>query len=64
MAKSIPIKFNKITKMKAKSFESIKIIMKKNTWNVRLLVDEPFVTSNQQTSVLYCRLPDYKTMRA
>ena len=34
--------------------------MKKNTWNIRWLVDEPFVPSAQQTSVLYCRLTDFK----
>ena len=33
--------------------------MKKNTWNVRRLVNESFVPSNQQTSVLYCRLSDF-----
>ena len=34
--------------------------MKKNTWNVRRLVDEPFFASAQRTSVLYCRLSDFK----
>ena len=33
--------------------------MKKNTWNVRHLVDESFVSSAQWTSVLYCRLSDF-----
>ena len=34
--------------------------MKKNdTWNIRRLVDESFVPSAQQTSVLYCRLTDF-----
>ena len=32
--------------------------MKKNTWNIRLLVDDSFVPSSQQTSVIYCRLMD------
>ena len=55
--------FYKITKMKIKSFEcpkSIRNYEKKNTWNVRHLVDESFVPSVQQTSVLYCRLTDFK----
>ena len=33
---------------------------KNNTWNIRHLVDESFVPVNQQTSVLYCRLSDFK----
>ena len=33
--------------------------MKKNTWNIRRLVDESFVPSAQRTSVLYCRLTDF-----
>ena len=33
--------------------------MKKNTWNVRRLVDESLVPSAQQTSVSYCRLSDF-----
>ena len=32
---------------------------KKNTWNVRCLVDESFVPLNKQTSVLYFRLSDF-----
>ena len=31
---------------------------KKNTWNIRRLVDKSFVPSAQRTSVLYCRLTD------
>ena len=31
-----------------------------NTWNIRRLVDETFVPSAQQTSVLYSRLMDFK----
>ena len=53
--------FYKITKMKIKSFEchkSIRNYEKKNTWNVRRLVDE-FVPSAQLTSVLYCRLSNF-----
>ena len=50
--------------MKIKSFECSKSMRKyekkKNTWNVSRLVDEPFVTSAQQTSVLYCRLSVFK----
>ena len=34
---------------------------KNNTWNIRRLVDESFVSSAQQTSVLYCRLTDFKS---
>ena len=36
--------------------------MKKNTWNVRCLVDESFVPSAQRTSVLYCRLSDFNSL--
>ena len=53
--------FYKITKMKIKSFEcpkSIRNYEKKNTWNVRRLVNESFVPLAQRTSVLYCRLSD------
>ena len=32
---------------------------KNNTRNIRRLVNESFVPSNQQTSVLYCRLSDF-----
>ena len=35
-------------------------IMKENTWNVRRLINESFVPSAQQTSILYCRLSDFK----
>ena len=35
---------------------------KNNAWNIRCLVDESFVTANQQTSVLYCRLSDFRTL--
>ena len=48
--------------MKIKNFEcpkSIRNYEKKNTWNVRPLVNESFVPSAQQTSVLYCRLSDF-----
>ena len=41
------------------SFEcpkSIRNNKKNNAWNIRRLVDKSFVPSNQQTSVLYCRL--------
>ena len=34
--------------------------MKKNTWNVRRLDDESFAPSPQETSVLYCRLSDFR----
>ena len=48
--------------MKIKSFEcpkSIRNYEKKNTWNVRHLVNKSFVQSAQQTRVLYCRLSDF-----
>ena len=35
-----------------------KKLWKKNTWNIRLLVDESFVWASQRTSVLYWRLTD------
>ena len=56
--------FYKITNMKIKSFECPKFIRncEKNTWNVRCLVDELFVPSTQQTSVLYSRLLDFKSL--
>ena len=50
--------------MKIKSFEcpkSIRNYEKKYTWNVRRLVDESFVPSAQRTSVLYCRLTDFRS---
>ena len=50
-----------IRKIKIKSFEcpkSIKSIRKNNTWNIRLLVDDLFVPSSKQPSVVYCRLTD------
>ena len=41
--------------------EYCKILWKKNnTWNTRPLVNESFITLAQQTSVLYCRLTDFK----
>ena len=48
--------------MKIETFEcpkSIRNYEKKNTWNVRRLVDESFVPSAQRTSILYCRLSDF-----
>ena len=55
--------FYKFTKIKTKSFECPKSnkIWKNNTWNVRHLVDESFVSSAQQTSVSYCRLSDFRS---
>ena len=49
--------------MKIKSFEgpkSIKNYEKKNTWNVRRLDAGLFVQTNQQPSVLYCKMTDFK----
>ena len=47
----------------AKNFckEFCKKLWKNNTWNIRCLDDESFVPGNQQTSVLYCRLSDFKS---
>ena len=54
--------------MKIKSFECPKYVRnyeKKNIWNVRCLVDDSFVPSAQQTSILYCRLSDFwKSVRS
>ena len=33
---------------------------KNNTWNIRRLVDELFVPSAQRTSVIHCRLTDFR----
>ena len=54
--------FYKITKIKIKSFECPKSIksIKNSTWNIRLLVDDLFVPSSKQPSVIYCRLPDFR----
>ena len=55
--------FYNITKMKIKSFQcpkSIKNIKKNNTWNITLLVDDLFVPSFKQPSVIYYRLKDFK----
>ena len=49
----------KSTKMKKRSFEcpkSVQNYRENNDWNIRRLVDEPFVPANQQTSKLCCRL--------
>ena len=36
--------------------------MKKNdTWNIRLLVDDLFIPSSKQPSVIYCRLTDFRS---
>ena len=53
--------FYKITKIKIKSFECPKYVsIKKNTWNIRHhQVDESFVPSSKQPSVIYCRLTDF-----
>ena len=34
-------------------------IVKKNTWNIRRLIDESCVPAKRQTSVLHCRLTDF-----
>ena len=51
--------FSKITKIKIECPKSIRNYEKKNTWNVRHLVNELFVPLAQQTSLLYCRLSDF-----
>ena len=54
---------NFIKKINWKGFckEFCKILWKQNnTWNINRLADESFVPSAQQTSVLYCRLTDFK----
>ena len=51
--------------MKIKSFEcpkSIRNYKENNAWNIRHLLEESFVPANQRTSVLYCRLSDFKTL--
>ena len=56
-------RFESYTKIKIKNFEcpkSIKSIKENNTWNIRLLVDDLFVPSSKQPSVIYCRLTDFK----
>ena len=48
--------------MKRKSFEcpkSIRYYEKKDTWNVRCLVNKLFVPLAKRTIVLYCRLLDF-----
>ena len=54
--------FYKFTKIRIKSFECPKSIksIKKNTWNIRLLVDDSFVPLSKQPSVIYCRLTDFQ----
>ena len=53
-----------IYKNKNKEFEYPKSIRnykkKSNAWNIRHLVDESYVPANQWSSVLYCRLLDFK----
>ena len=47
--------------MRIKGFEcpkSVRNYEKKNTWNVKRFVDDSFVPSAQQTSLLYSRLTD------
>jgi hypothetical protein len=45
--------------------EFCKIIWKKNnTWNIRNLVNELFVPLAQWTSVLFCRLTDFRSMHS
>ena len=56
--------FCKITKNKIKISEcpkSIRNYEKRNTWQVRCLLDKLFVPPAQQTSELYCRLLDFSS---
>ena len=58
--------FYKITKMKTNSFEypnSIRNYEKKNTWNVKRLVDNSFVPLAHRTSELYSRLTAFNTLQ-
>ena len=53
----------KFTQIKIKIFEcpkSIRNYKKDNAWNIRGLVNESFVQVNQRTSILYCRLLDFR----
>ena len=34
---------------------------KNNAWNIRRLVDDSFVPSSKQPSILYCKLTDFKS---
>ena len=53
--------FIKLQNKKMNSFECPKSIksIKNNTWNIRLLVDDSFVPSSKQPSIIYCRLTDF-----
>ena len=56
--------FYKITKIEIKSFECLKVYKKykkNNTWNIRLLVDDSFVPSYKQPSVIDWRIFGLKT---
>ena len=50
--------FPKIYKNKNK--ESIRNYKKNNAWNITRLVGESFVPANQQISISYCRLSDFR----
>ena len=55
--------FYKFTKIKIKSFQclnSIRNYKKNNAWNIWHLVNDPFVSTNQRPSVLYCRLTNFR----
>ena len=39
------------------------IMKKKNTWNIRRLVDDSLVPSSKQPSVSYCKLKDFRICR-
>ena len=55
--------FYSFTKMKTKSFESIRNYEKNNAWNIRCLADKSFIPGNQRTSILYCRLSDFTILK-
>ena len=72
--------FHEITKIRIKSFgcpkswrsvpietsmpKPIKSIKENKTWNIRPLVDDSFVSSSKQPSVIYCRLTDFTMAEA
>ena len=52
--------FYKITKIMIFAENYARFYEKKNTWNIRRLVDDSFVPSSKRPSVLYCKLTDFK----
>ena len=55
--------FYKFTKIEIKSFQCLnskRNYKKNNAWNIGHLVNDPFVSTNQLPSVLYCRLTNFR----